>query len=207
MNTAMSEVPEHRQRIKGPTNDPGLRRRVDEELLVERLAVVAVPQPQPAPMVVEDGAVRGVGGKIPHLAGILLQVDEHLSTLAADRVFFNLCPGSTGKFVLNSSSFSLCGQCNAPFLICIFMEHVICQSRFPAGEIAREEGIGELTPAHWQVIDYCRKSAAANGSAPTLRTITNGSGVTTKDLFALFPKGPAKKVARISGLGKPEGCV
>ncbi|NIT57149.1 MAG: sulfur relay protein DsrC, partial [Aliifodinibius sp.] len=23
----------------------------------------------------------------------------------------------------------------------------------------------------------------------------------------LFPKGPAKKVAKISGLGKPEGCV
>jgi dissimilatory sulfite reductase related protein len=31
--------------------------------------------------------------------------------------------------------------------------------------------------------------------------------VTTKDLFGLFPKGPAKKVARIAGLGKPEGCV
>ena len=73
--------------------------------------------------------------------------------------------------------------------------------------IAKEEGIPELSPAHWQVIDFCRKTAAANGSAPTLRAITNGAGVTTKDLFALFPKGPAKKVARISGLGKPEGCV
>jgi tRNA 2-thiouridine synthesizing protein E len=40
-----------------------------------------------------------------------------------------------------------------------------------------------------------------------LRQITTGSGVSTKDLFGLFPKGPAKKVARISGLGKPEGCV
>lgn len=76
-----------------------------------------------------------------------------------------------------------------------------------AGEIAREEGIHDLTPAHWQVIDFCRKSAASNGAAPTLRTITNGAGVSTKDLFSLFPKGPAKKVARISGLGKPEGCV
>jgi dissimilatory sulfite reductase related protein len=76
-----------------------------------------------------------------------------------------------------------------------------------AQEIAAEEGIAELTPAHWQVIDFCRNTAAANGSAPTLRTITNGAGVTTKELFTLFPKGPAKKVARISGLGKPEGCV
>jgi TusE/DsrC/DsvC family sulfur relay protein len=73
--------------------------------------------------------------------------------------------------------------------------------------IAKEEGITELSSTHWQVIDFCRKTAAANGSAPTLRAITTGAGVTTKDLFTLFPKGPAKKVARISGLGKPEGCV
>ena len=76
-----------------------------------------------------------------------------------------------------------------------------------AVELAREEGIPELSAAHWKVIDFCRQSAAASGSAPTLRTITNGAGVPTKELFSLFPKGPAKKVSRISGLGKPEGCV
>jgi TusE/DsrC/DsvC family sulfur relay protein len=75
-----------------------------------------------------------------------------------------------------------------------------------AVELARQEGL-ELTPAHWQIIEFCRKEAASSGSAPTLRTITTGTGISTKDLFALFPKGPAKKVARISGLGKPEGCV
>lgn len=75
-----------------------------------------------------------------------------------------------------------------------------------AVELAKEEGI-ELTDAHWKVIDFCRSAAAANGAAPTLRAITNGSGVSTKELFGLFPKGPAKKVAKISGLGKPEGCV
>jgi dissimilatory sulfite reductase related protein len=77
-----------------------------------------------------------------------------------------------------------------------------------AVEMAKEEGISELTPAHWNVIDYCRKSAVENGGkAPTLRTITTNAGVSTKELFGLFPKGPAKKVAKISGLGKPEGCV
>ena len=76
-----------------------------------------------------------------------------------------------------------------------------------AVEIAKEEGIPELTPAHWQVIEYCRQSAAGNGTAPTLRTITTNAGISTKELFTLFPKGPAKKVAKISGLGKPEGCV
>jgi tRNA 2-thiouridine synthesizing protein E len=76
-----------------------------------------------------------------------------------------------------------------------------------AVELAKEEGIDELTDAHWKVIDFSRQSAVESGKAPTLRTITNGSGVSTKDLFKLFPKGPAKKVAKIAGLGKPEGCV
>ena len=76
-----------------------------------------------------------------------------------------------------------------------------------AVEIAKEEGIADLTPAHWKVIDFCRQSAASSGAAPTLRAITTGSGITTKEMFTLFPKGPAKKVAKISGLGKPEGCV
>ncbi|HEY3288584.1 MAG TPA: TusE/DsrC/DsvC family sulfur relay protein [Anaerolineae bacterium] len=74
-------------------------------------------------------------------------------------------------------------------------------------EIAKEDGIAELTPAHWKVIEFCRKEGLATGKAPTLRQITSGAGVTTKEMFTLFPKGPAKKVAHISGLGKPEGCV
>ncbi len=77
-----------------------------------------------------------------------------------------------------------------------------------AAEIAAEEGLAELTEAQWKVIDFCRgASADLNGKSPTLRQITTGTGVTTKELFSLFPKGPAKKVARIAGLGKPEGCV
>lgn len=74
--------------------------------------------------------------------------------------------------------------------------------------IAGEEGLGELGEAHWRVIDFCREAAKDhNGKSPTLRQITTGTGVSTKELFGLFPKGPAKKVARIAGLGKPEGCV
>ena len=77
-----------------------------------------------------------------------------------------------------------------------------------ATEIAREEGITDLSEAHWKVIDWSRETAKdSNGKSPTLRQITGGTGVTTKELFALFPKGPAKKVAHIAGLGKPEGCV
>lgn len=76
-----------------------------------------------------------------------------------------------------------------------------------ADVLAKEEGIDTLTGDHWKVIDFCRAQGQATGKAPTLRQITTGAGISTKDLFTLFPKGPAKKVARIAGLGKPEGCV
>ena len=76
-----------------------------------------------------------------------------------------------------------------------------------AAEIAKEEGIEELNADHWKIIDFCRGNAETSGAAPTLRQITQGANVPTKELFKLFPKGPAKKVAKISGLGKPEGCV
>jgi len=73
--------------------------------------------------------------------------------------------------------------------------------------LAKQEGIEFLTPDHWKIIDFCRQTGLASGKAPTLRQITTGTDISTKDLFALFPKGPAKKVAKIAGLGKPEGCV
>ena len=73
--------------------------------------------------------------------------------------------------------------------------------------IAAQEGIETLTAEHWKIIDFCRKQGEETGKAPTLRQITTGTGLSTKELFTLFPKGPAKKVAKISGLGKPEGCV
>jgi tRNA 2-thiouridine synthesizing protein E len=88
-----------------------------------------------------------------------------------------------------------------------FMTNPAEWSKEIAVAIAHEEGIAQLNDAHWKVIDFCRSDAGASGKAPTLRRITTQAGVSTKDMFSLFPKGPAKKVARISGLGKPEGCV
>ena len=74
-------------------------------------------------------------------------------------------------------------------------------------EIAKEEGIAELGDDHWKIIEFSRANAEASGASPTLRQITKGAGIPTKQLFKLFPKGPAKRIAKISGLGKPEGCV
>jgi len=73
-------------------------------------------------------------------------------------------------------------------------------------ELAGEINI-ELGDRHWEVIDFCRADYAAQGDAPTMRRITKESGVPTKELYKLFPKGPAKKVAYVSGLKKPSGCI
>ena len=64
-----------------------------------------------------------------------------------------------------------------------------------------------LTDRHWIVIDFARDEFEANGEAPTLRRITKTTDVKTKELYALFPGGAAKTAARISGLGKPTGCI
>ncbi len=65
----------------------------------------------------------------------------------------------------------------------------------------------DLTDSHWKVIEFCRTDYEAQGDAPTLRRITKVGGVPTKELYKLFPKGPAKKVAYVAGLKKPSGCI
>jgi len=76
-----------------------------------------------------------------------------------------------------------------------------------AAALAKEEGIEALNEKHWQVINYMRKVFTETGDAPSIRKLTKESGVDTKELYALFPKGPAKKAARIAGLPKPKGCI
>lgn len=76
-----------------------------------------------------------------------------------------------------------------------------------AKELAKEEGIEQLTERHWLVINYMRKVFQEKGDVPSIRRLTKESGVDTKELYALFPKGPAKKAAKIAGLPKPKGCI
>lgn len=75
-----------------------------------------------------------------------------------------------------------------------------------APQIARAEGI-ELTDRHWQVIKFMRHEYEAKGTGPTVRVLGKTSGVTIKELYQLFPKGPAKTAAKIAGIPKPRGCI
>lgn len=75
-----------------------------------------------------------------------------------------------------------------------------------AEQFAEEEGL-QLTDRHWLVINFARAVFKKEGDAPTLRRITKETDVKTKELYQLFPDGPAKKAARVAGLKKPTGCL
>jgi TusE/DsrC/DsvC family sulfur relay protein len=76
-----------------------------------------------------------------------------------------------------------------------------------AAQIAAAEGITELTERHWQVIKFMRHEYEQKGAGPTVRVLGKTSGVTIKELYQLFPKGPAKLAAKIAGIPKPRGCI
>ena len=76
-----------------------------------------------------------------------------------------------------------------------------------AQAIARDNGIPELTDRHWLVVIFMRNQYLKTGTAPSIRALGKESGVPVKELYELFPKGPAKLAAKIGGIPKPHGCI
>ena len=76
-----------------------------------------------------------------------------------------------------------------------------------AEAIARESGIPEVSDRHWLVVRFMRERYLATGTAPSIRSLGKESGVPIKELYQLFPKGPAKLAAKIGGIPKPKGCI
>ncbi|MCL5447119.1 MAG: TusE/DsrC/DsvC family sulfur relay protein [Actinobacteria bacterium] len=76
-----------------------------------------------------------------------------------------------------------------------------------ARAMAKEEGIDTLTDKHMQVINFMRSEYMAKGTAPNIRSLGKTSGVSVKELYQLFPKGPAKLAAKLGGISKPHGCI
>lgn len=75
-----------------------------------------------------------------------------------------------------------------------------------AAEIAASLGV-PLDGARWAVIDFARSEFETTGTSPNIRRLTQGTKLATKDIYALFPKAPARTVARIAGIPKPAGCI
>lgn len=76
-------------------------------------------------------------------------------------------------------------------------------------EMARAEGIEELTEAHWHVIYALRNLYRENGRASSAREVMH---LLEKDfveeggrrfLYELFPKGPVSQGSRLAGVPAP----
>jgi len=70
-----------------------------------------------------------------------------------------------------------------------------------------EEGLDQLTDQHWAVIRFIRGHFLEHNAAPMVRSICKSLGLPLKQIYELFPSGPAKGACKLAGLPKPDGCV
>ena len=76
-----------------------------------------------------------------------------------------------------------------------------------AVDIAKTEGVDELSEDHWKVINYLRDYYLEYNMAPMIRKLCKSTGFKLKEIYELFPSGPAKGACKVAGLPKPTGCV
>ncbi len=72
----------------------------------------------------------------------------------------------------------------------------------------------ELTPEHWEGINFLREFYDEFAMAPAVRILTRAIGKklgrekgNARYLYNLFPYGPGKQACRYAGLPKPSGCM
>ena len=73
--------------------------------------------------------------------------------------------------------------------------------------LAKEEGVEDLNEDHWKIINYLRGYFAEYGIAPMVRKMTKESGYSLKEIYDLFPSGPAKGACKVAGLPLPCGAA
>lgn len=76
-----------------------------------------------------------------------------------------------------------------------------------AKDFMSTEGISGLTDNHWKVINYLRNYYLQFGIAPMIRKLCKETGFSLKQIYDMFPSGPAKGACKLAGLPKPTGCV
>ena len=76
-----------------------------------------------------------------------------------------------------------------------------------AHDLAKTEGVDELTEDHWVLVNYIREYYLEYQMAPMIRKVCKTTGFKLKEIYELFPSGPAKGVCKVAGLPKPTGCV
>jgi dissimilatory sulfite reductase related protein len=76
-----------------------------------------------------------------------------------------------------------------------------------ANAFASADGISEMTEAHWKIANYLREYYLKFNIAPPVRKLCKETGFSLKEIYELFPSGPAKGACKVAGLTKPTGCV
>jgi len=76
-----------------------------------------------------------------------------------------------------------------------------------AQALAKTEGVEQMSDSHWKVVNYLRKYYLEFGVAPMIRKLCKETGFKLKEIYELFPSGPAKGACKVAGLPKPTGCV
>ncbi len=76
-----------------------------------------------------------------------------------------------------------------------------------AADLAKTEGVEELTESHWKIVHYLRDYYLQYNMAPMIRKLCKQTGFKLKEIYDLFPSGPAKGACKVAGLPKPTGCV
>jgi len=76
-----------------------------------------------------------------------------------------------------------------------------------AAALAKTEGVNDLSENHWKLVKYLRNYYLEFGVAPMIRKVCKETGFKLKEIYELFPSGPAKGACKVAGLPKPTGCV
>lgn len=77
-------------------------------------------------------------------------------------------------------------------------------------EVARELAQTDEFQIDDQIMTFIREARAMydnDGVVPPIRIFAKKMGVSTKDLYGVFKKGPMKLICKWGGLPKPTGCV
>jgi len=84
----------------------------------------------------------------------------------------------------------------------------------PLAEVLAADEAIVLTEAHWEVVRFVRAFYQEYKTSPAIRALVKAMEQkygpekgSSRYLYKLFPKGPAKQATKIAGLPKPVKCI
>ncbi len=75
-----------------------------------------------------------------------------------------------------------------------------------AAALGTTEGVDDLTDDHWKVVNYLRDYYLQFGVAPMIRKLCKQTGFQLKEIYELFPSGPAKAPVRSPACRNPRAA-